>query len=141
MRILTSLLTLGLLATAAGAQIWTPEPGSVLREEVLDAFRAPVEKQLGQQVVFKVSVLRVSDGWAFLNAQPLTKAGQKEIDYSKTKFADDVREGFFDDWLCALAKKKNGRWVVVALEIGATDVPFEPWPEKFGAPRALMFGQ
>lgn len=117
----------------------TPQPGDPVRKKVLDALRPDVEEELGQEVMFKINDLRVSKRFAFVSAQPLTSS-QEPINYSKTKFAEDVKEGIFDDWLCALLVKEGAKWNVVALEIGATDVPFVNWPEAFGVPREVVFG-
>ncbi len=126
------------LATAE--EFTTPKPGSALRKEVLNAFRNPIENDLNQKVLFKVNDLRVSGRWAFINAQTLTPA-QNEIDYTKTKYAEDVREGFFDDWICALAEKVGGKWKVHVFIIGATDVPYVAWPETYGVPRDIVMGR
>lgn len=135
-----AVLAILLSSLCSAANYSTPKPGDPLRSEVLDALRPRVENEVGQEVLFKIDQLRVSPRFAFLTAQPLTKS-QEPIDYSKTKFANSVREGLFDDWLCALLEKKDGEWKVLACEIGATDVPFVPWPEAFGVPREIIFGE
>jgi hypothetical protein len=136
----TPALLVLLTSVCMGQTYSTPQPGDPLRGKVLDALRPEVEEELGQEVLFKINDLRVSERFAFVSAQPLTNS-QEPIDYSKTKYAEDVKEGIFDDWLCALLVKEDDKWNVVALEIGATDVPFVGWPEAYGVPREVVFGR
>ncbi|MEJ2258732.1 MAG: hypothetical protein P8X98_17450 [Woeseiaceae bacterium] len=117
--------------------ISTPEIGDPERDRILDAARAPVESALGAPVLFRVDTLRSDDRWAFLTAVPVRSDGSR-IDYSGTPYAHDIEAGFFEDWVCALLRREKGRWAVVELEIGATDVPFADWPEEYGAPEALF---
>lgn len=122
------------------ADYHTPKPGDPLRKTLLDALRVDVEEELGQEVLFKIDDLRVSSEWGFLSGRPLTKS-QGPIDYSRTKYAQAVRDGAFDDWICALFVKENGHWFVAAYVIGATDVPYVAWPENYGVPREIVFGE
>jgi hypothetical protein len=107
-------------------------------EDMIEVLRQAVESELGQAVVIDIDELRSDDQWAFVTAVSLT-VDRTPIDYSRTKFADDVTDGVFDDWLCALLANDEGRWKMVALEIGATDAPFVDWPERYGVPRAIVF--
>jgi hypothetical protein len=130
-------LVVGPLISSA-QEVITPKPGSALRKAILNAVREPVQNELGMEVQFKVNELRTDGEWAFLNAVPLTK-DYKRIDYVHTKYAKEVREGLFDDWLCALVRKQPDQsWTVIALSIGATDVPFVDWPRRFDVPRTVV---
>lgn len=102
------------------------------------ALREAVARELGQPVTLEVDKRRESGRWTFVTAVARTADGTP-IDYTRTKFADAVKDGVFDDWLCALLERNGARWTVVALEIGATDVPYVDWPERFAVPRALVF--
>jgi hypothetical protein len=127
-----------LTGTSMNAQtISTPEVGDAERQRILDAAREPVENALGPPVLFQVDTLRTDGQWAFLTAVPVRADGAR-VDYSETPYADDVRDGTFEDWLCALLRHEQGRWTVVELEIGATDVPFADWPELHRAPESLF---
>lgn len=107
-------------------------------ESPLEAVRPAVEKILGMPVQLKIHESRNNHEWTFLTATPLTADGSV-IDYSVTSFAEDVREGYFDDWLCALVQKNaDGKWHLVALDVGATDAPFVDWPERYGVPEKLV---
>jgi len=135
--VIVIVLAAGPLISSA-QEVITPKPGSALRKAILNAVREPVQDELDMEVQFKVNELRTDGEWAFLNAIPLTK-DHKRIDYARTKYAKDVREGLFDDWLCALVRKQPDQsWTVIVLSIGATDVPFVDWPRRFDAPRMVV---
>jgi len=104
----------------------------------VEAVRPAVEQVIGMPVTFEINALRRNEEWAYLIAVPRTESGAA-IDYTDTAFAEDVREGYFDDWLCALVRKGSyGKWHLVAMSIGATDAPFMDWPERYGVPRQLV---
>jgi len=123
------------VASAQGAR--TPAPGSAERRGIAEALRAPVEKELKQKVVFKIEHLKVSGGWAFLRGVPQRPGGGK-VDYSATPYQQRIEDGVFDDWICALLRKRAGKWQVVKYVIGATDVVYEGWDEEYQAPSAIF---
>ncbi|HYE14598.1 MAG TPA: hypothetical protein VD968_09180 [Pyrinomonadaceae bacterium] len=135
----SALLTAALLLLIPSATLaqHTPAPGSPERKAIADALRAPVEKELKKKVVFKIDALKVQDGWAFLRGVP-QQPGGKKMDYSGTKYAREIADDMFDDWICALLRKEGGRWRVVTHVIGATDVVYATWPEDYNAPRAIF---
>jgi hypothetical protein len=94
-------------------------PAPLERKAVLNALRPAVERKLGPNVEFVVQVFRVENGWAFVMADPQHKGG-KPIDGHRI-FGDDFEnmDGLRVD---AVLQLKNGRWRVVDLGIGATDV-------------------
>lgn len=105
-----------------------------------EAVQTAIARELEMAVSLQVETFRQNDEWTFLAGLPLTAAG-KTIDYSQTKFADDVVEGFFDDGFVALLQRKTkgvDDWALVALSLGATDAPFVGWPEQFGVPTELV---
>jgi hypothetical protein len=106
------------LAIAAPA-FAVPPPGSDLRRAVLAGLRPAVEKQLGRGVEFKVAVIRVDRGWAFVVADPQHRGG-RPIDGTRI-FGEhfDNMDGLRVD---AVLRLRGGRWVVVDHGIGATDV-------------------
>lgn len=111
--------------------------GSPLRKTLLTSLRKPVEKSLKQKVVFEIKKFRQLDGWAMMVGVPRTSSG-KAIDYTKTSYAEQVESGAFDDWICALWKKKGSKWTLVTHVIGATDVTYADWNNQFGCPVALL---
>lgn len=130
------LLTIAVSALAQ-QQPYSPKRGDPVRQALLDALRAPVEKKLKRQIVFKVDHLKVQDGWAFLRGVPQQPGGRK-MDYSGTVYERLQKDGVFDDWICALFKKSRGEWRVVKYVIGATDVVYEGWGKEYGAPAAIF---
>ena len=128
-----------LLATslATAQTVTTPRQGAPVRTAILNALRKPVEKELGQRVVFQVDTLRVKGEWAFMSGRPLTSKGKK-IDYRKTPYRAALDSGAFDDWICALLKKNGTQWKVLRYAIGATDVVWDGWDREFKAPRAIF---
>jgi len=115
----------------------TPAPGSAERKAIADALRVPVEKELKQKVVFKIDHLKASGDWAFLRGVPQRPGGGK-VDYNATPYRQSIEDGVFDDWICALLRKRAGKWQVVKYVIGATDVVYEGWDAEYNAPSAIF---
>jgi len=135
------LLSLSLLfcaspSTRAG-DLSTPAMGSPERKAIMDALRPPVEKELNTEVVFKVDHLKLLGGWAFMMGVPQKPDGGK-IDYRNTIHWEAYKAGAFDNGICALLHWKDGVWSVVKYVIGATDVVYEDWPQKYGAPPQIF---
>lgn len=119
-------------------QTHTPPRNDPERQSILDALRPPVEKVLKSKVVFKVDHLKVKDEWAFLRGVPRQSDG-KEINYRPTIYWQQIQDGVFDDWICALLRKRDeGGWTVVQYVIGATDVAYEGWDEEYRAPADIF---
>lgn len=108
----------------------TPQRGSGLRADLMDAVRPIAEWQLGAPVEFVVHDLRVAGRVAFasLTAQ---RPGGGEIDMRRTPM---VRRGDYDPeigdgpTMQALLQKSGPGWVVVTYAIGPTDVWYA-WDE------------
>lgn len=49
-----------------------------------------------------------------------------------------MEAGAFDELATALLRREGAAWRVVAFDLGATDVVWEPWPRRFGAPREIF---
>jgi hypothetical protein len=126
-----------LILVTAPAQVSSPKKGSPVRTAILDAVRVPVQRDLKQKVQFKVDLLKVHGNWAFMKGLPQRPDG-KQIDYSKTKYAEAVSEGAFGYSVCALLKKKGDRWSIVKYVLGASDVPYTMWWKNYGAPKAIV---
>jgi len=122
---------------AAAQQKVNVDPGSPERKQNADALRAVVEKELNKPVVFRIDALNVQDDWAFLRGVPLQKSGRR-MDYRGTRYQARIDAGTFDDWICALLRKERGQWHVITHEIGATDVPFVDWSERYQAPQGIF---
>ena len=126
---------IGLLEAQPG--VYTPKVGSSERKAVLEPLRASVQQELKTMVVFKVDRLRVQDGWAFIRGVPQQPSG-KPLNYRGTPYQAAIDQGTFDDWICALLQKQQGKWKVIKYEIGATDVPFVGWEQQYGAPSGIF---
>jgi hypothetical protein len=108
------------------------------RRPLLNALRPHIERDLDQPVRFLVQTIRMSGRWAWIVANPQTPTGQP-VDLSGTRYAEAQREGFMDgDTIYALMERVSGRWVMRDFVIGPTDVAYESWPQRYGAPRALF---
>ena len=127
----------GTLKTGTAAVPHVPEKGSVERKAIIDALRAPIEKQLKQPVIFKIDHLKVQNNWAFLSGRPQSSDGSA-IDYTDTVYHDAVDSGAFDDGIVALLRKVKSKWTVVQFVIGATDVPYVDWDKEYRAPKAIF---
>jgi hypothetical protein len=60
------------------------------------------------------------------------------MNYSGTIYEQLKRDGVFDNWICALLKKRGGEWRVVKYVIGATDVVYEGWDHQYQAPSTIF---
>ena len=138
---LASLITLIAFVFTLGMSLavepTTPKMGSDERKAIMDGLRVSVQSQLKNPVVFKVNKLRVLNGWAFLDGVPVTPEGGK-FDYSRSPYAEAIRDGHFDDGIVALLHKVNGKWMTVRFVIGATDVEYLNWAKAENAPAAIF---
>lgn len=96
-------ILLGLLASLflsrASAESFTPQPGTSLRQALMDAIRADdfyptreLARSNPEGIVFKVSFLKVNGGWALANVLPL-KTGKE---YAEPRWCLLHRTG--DQW-------------------------------------------
>lgn len=131
------ILLFGSYASAQGKKTYTPGRGTPERQAITDALRARVQRQLKKKVVFKIDGIRVQDKWAFLRGVPQQQDGSA-MDYRGTVFQDAVDSGAFDNWICALLRKRGNKWQVVDYVLGATDVPYVGWDKKYRAPAAIF---
>merc|ERR1711991_16733 len=120
--------------------VYTPEGAE--RREIVKAARVPITEELDIPTLFKfnhfkVSKSRTGTSWAYYSGQLLNKDGTP-VDWLKTKYASDVREGFFDDNVFGLLKTVDGKWAPVAHAIGCTDMCSWGWADQFGAPKAIF---
>lgn len=131
------LLSLVSVMAFAQSRPYTPPPGDPERQAIMDALRTPVERELRKRVIFKVDLLKVQAGWAFMRGIPL-RSDSSPMDYRGAPYQQAIDEGVFDDWICALFHWRSGEWEVVQYVIGATDVVYADWSRRFGAPSAIF---
>jgi hypothetical protein len=134
---LVALLVLASIFAIAQEQPYTPEAGTAERKAIMDALRVPIKKQLKKDVIFKIDALKVQNGWAFVRGVPKKPDGGP-MDYRGTVYAANIQAGVFDDWFCALLRKRGDQWQVVQYSIGATDVVWEGWDKQYHAPSAIF---
>jgi hypothetical protein len=114
-----------------------PEKNSSEREQIMDVLRVPVEKELKQEIIFKVGSLKVLGDWAFLQGEPINKASGKRADLTGTKYGEDNWEDF-DNNIFALLKKKAESWTIVERAMMCSDVCYDGWDKKHGAPKEIF---
>ena len=108
------------------------------RVMILDLLRTKVKPQIKQDVSFVVRSLQINNNYAFLKGNVRDAKGGK-IDFSKTIFKNDEKEGMFDgDPVYALFKKVNGKWKYLVHAIGPTDVVYACWASTYKAPKQLF---
>ncbi len=124
------------MVEVAGQTVRTPERGSAERAAILNALRAPVERELKQKVIFNLDHFRVTGNWAFLSGDPQTPSGGQP-DYSGTPYQEAKDADMFDNNFFALLNKRAGKWRVVTYAIGCTDVCYLDWVDKHKAPKSV----
>lgn len=138
MKYFSILLLIVTAAMSAAAQsVYTPEKGSTERKAILDALRVPVERELKQKIVFAANTFNVLGSWTFIFGTMQTPEGGQP-DFSRTRYAEAQRDGFFDNNFQALIKKTAGKWTVVKFQIGCTDVCYTEWWRQYRAPKAIF---
>lgn len=118
----------------AGAAPREPVPGSAERRAILDAVRPAVEGELGAPVEFVVTVMRVDQGFAFLQLEP-QRPGGVAIDPVALGLPTEMMDGLTT---YALVKRQSAGWTMVDWALGPTDVAWWGWWDTYGAPRNLF---
>ena len=129
--------SVALCARAFAQSAHTPEAGSAERKAIMDALRVPAEKDLGQKLIFKVDRLKMAGDWAYACVSPTWPNGEK-IDFSRTKYREQVELGMFDPQGEALLRREGDEWKVLQWVFGSTDVPRAAWPDKYRMPKSLL---
>lgn len=109
------------------------------RAALLEAARAPVRAELGREPRFRIDQLDRDGEWAFLLAT-MQEADGRPFDFAGTPLADAAKHGAVSRTYAALLRRKTGGWEVVAKAIGPSDVAWEDWPTRYGAPAKLFSG-
>ena len=131
------LLLLAAASASAAQTAYTPEKGSPERKAILAALRVPVERDLKQKVVFVADNFKVQGNFAFVSGTPQNSTGG-DPDYARTKYAEQVDSGAFDNNFFALLKKTAGKWRVTTYAIGCTDVCYADWWRRYRVPKAIF---
>ncbi|MBN9538127.1 MAG: hypothetical protein IKE60_21745 [Reyranella sp.] len=136
-RLLLAAVILGLVPVTASGPMAAPYAKPDVRRAVLDAARAPVEKELNQPVRFVVEQLGQAAGWAFLRARMVTPDG-RPISYAGTRFAEAAANGGKSTSYAALLRRDSGTWNVTTYAIGPTDLAWHDWQTRYRAPKAIF---
>lgn len=138
-KLVLSLVLLIVGVAYAGAQSVTQPPqGSRLRKELLDTVRPVFEKETEGPVEFVVHRLNVMNGWSFGDVF-LQRPGGRRIDWSRTKYAEDEKNGAFDPGGSFFLLKQSGsNWTVVEFATGPTDVAWDSWRQDHHLPSQLF---
>lgn len=118
--------------SAAAALAASPEAPAVLQ-----ATQAAALAELKVPLTLSPQTTRVSGTWAFVIAE-LRQPGGQPFDYAGTPQAEAAREGYLSRQCVALLSRRDGRWQVLELRLGATDVAWSGWAAKHRAPAALF---
>lgn len=120
------------MAAAATTQV-----DAATRKAILDSARVPVAEALGKPVLFRVGHLAVSGDWAFLRAE-MEGPGGAPVDYAGTPLADAAKHGAASRTYAALLRRRGAGWTVVDKAIAPTDLAWEDWATRHGAPPAIF---
>jgi len=133
------LLILIIFCTSALAQDapQTPKPNSPERKAIINTLCAPVEKELKQNVTFRIRHLKLQNGWAYIEGVPQQPDGTP-VNYIITAHRTAFEAGAFDDGILALLRKEKGEWRVVVYNIRSTDYPAPAWQQKYKAPPGIF---
>ena len=104
------------LAAARGEEVLAPQPGTPLRQAILDDLRAAeptvsTQKEKKQKIIFEHVILRVASDWAWVAASPRTQDGS-----------------WRSEALVGLMHRSGGHWSVVEYVddgVWAADEPSE----------------
>lgn len=118
-------------------RLMTPSRNTDLRRALMDAARTPIAAEIGQDIIFVVSVLRTDGTWAYLQAEPRNPDGSA-IDWSGTPFAGDMRNGVMSDVAMVLLRNDGSEWGVFDYIFGPSDVYWVNWANAYQLDEALF---
>lgn len=113
-----------------------PQPSD--ETAVLDVLKTFVEEDLTIPVSLKTDYFKSENQTAYVSATILKKDGSK-MDFKGTPYDEQANEGgAFSDGVIGLLEKKDGKWDVLTLAVGPTDVPSVCWHKEFGVSKTLF---
>ena len=122
------------------AQAWAApgvDPGSPAGEAIVAPAVAALATELGKPATLAVETVNVSGPWAFLYGGIRGADGQP-FDFRGTPLAEGAAEGFVSRTYAALLNHRGDRWTVTEQAVGPTDVAWQDWPQRYGAPASLI---
>lgn len=134
----TATPTGGWQAPRPSAGYHEPRRGTAERRAIMDAARQPIAREVGQPVIFVVDVVRTDGNWAYLQAVP-HQPGGAPINWDRTRYGRDIRDGMMSDIAMVLLRNRNGRWQVEDHVFGPTDVFWYEWVDRYRLPENLFY--
>ena len=119
---------------AAQSRPYTPQRGSVERQQIMDAFRVPVSRWTGRTVIFHNVRVRVQNGWAVVRTEPRTPTGQPVIAIDDRRCAPNCTEEAI-----GVLRWTGTQWTVVRYRVAPGELPYRWQQELPDVPRALWF--
>ncbi len=138
MKTLPLLLCLSLVTmTNAQTPPHSPAPDSAEAKAIATTVRAAVARELKQDVAIDLDVVNISGDWAFATAN-LVDTNGGAYRYKGTPLEEAAAAGGVSNLYAGLLKHRDGAWSVTTQAIGPTDLAWEDWPQRFGAPTSLF---
>ena len=123
-------------SSAFAADAVAVDKNAPLRSELLDAARPSFQTETGGPVQFVVNALNVWGDWAYARAE-LERPDGKCIDWTKTKYAQAVKDNEFDGgYAFFMLRRSNGHWAMHDFAFGPTDFPPDGWRTSYKLPTA-----
>lgn len=121
-----------LVAAPAGA-----DPASTEREAIVHPALADLLAQLGKPAELKIKTVNTAGEWAFVYGTILGPDGVP-FDYSGTPFAEAAAHGGKSRTYAGLFRGEGNQWTRVDSAVGPTDVAWEGWAARYGAPAQIF---
>ncbi len=134
---MTGRLWLAASMVQAGAAALAQQAPAQVQAQAVAAAQAAASAQLQRDVRLAVESARVIGPWAFVSAQMRSAQGQP-FDFAGTRWDEPAKHGAVSHRYVALLKLDQGTWQKIDERVGPTDVAWEGWAAKYGAPAALF---
>lgn len=115
----------------------SPSPSSGEYKAIVEAARASAVQELKQNVGLDADVVNIAGDWAFITAE-LVDASGAPFTYHGTPLEQAAAAGGVSRVYAGLLQRKDDKWSSLTQVIGPTDVAWESWPGKYGAPASLF---
>lgn len=120
-----------------GAACASADPVSAEGEAIVHPALADLAAQLGKPVELKVKTVNTVGEWAFVYGTIQGPNGAV-FDYAGTRFAEAAANGGKSRTYAGLFRGDGSAWTRVDSAVGPTDVAWEGWAAKYGAPAEVF---
>lgn len=131
---LWSSILIGTAPASAGPGV---DPDSPAGQAIAAPAVAALKTELGKPATLAVEAINVSGPWAFVYGG-IRGADGGQFDFRGTPLAEGAAEGFVSRTYAALLNHRGGQWTVTEQAVGPTDVAWQDWPQRYGAPASLV---